>query len=52
MTNLHNILCIEEEVDIQEITTYDLGQTSLGLTIVKHTVHNHKGSFNLKSKTN
>ena len=52
MTNVQNILCIGDEVNIQKVISYDLGQTSLGLTIVKHTVHNHKGSLNLRSKIN
>ena len=52
MTNVHNVLCIGDEVDIQEIGAYNLDQTSLGLTILTHVAHSHKGSLQLKSEIN
>ena len=52
MTNAHHIYCIEDEVDIQEIGAYNLGRTSLGLTIVTHVAPSHKGSLEFKSEIN
>ena len=42
----------EDEVDIQEISAYILSQTSLGLTILTHVAHSHKGSLQFKSEIN
>ena len=42
----------ENEVDIQEISAYILSQTSLGLTILTHVTHSHKGSLQFKSEIN